>query len=110
MTYPAVLSESETLDRVIAGESLARFGDGELKMAAHVCGIKSQEAHPALSARLRSILRASGACLVGIPNIRSDTPKAEHWGKFTRYAELLGDRPYVSSFVTRPDSAPWINV
>jgi hypothetical protein len=46
---------------------------------------------------------------VGIPNIRSDTPKAEHWGKYIRFAPVLTDRRYVSSFVTRPDSAPWIN-
>ncbi len=26
------------------------------------------------------------------------------------FAGLLVDRPYVSSFITRPDSAPWINV
>jgi hypothetical protein len=107
--YPTVLGESETLDRVLAGASLARYGDGEFKMAGHGAGIKSQEAHPELSKRLRAILLDSGACLVGIPNIRSDTPKAEHWGKYMRYASLLRDRPYVSSFITRPDSAPWID-
>lgn len=110
MKYPSVLGESATLDRVLAGASLARYGDGELKMAEHGSGIKSQVADPYLSRRLRDILLDSGACLVGIPNIHSDTPKAPHWGKFTRYASLLADRPYVSSFVTRPDSAPWINV
>lgn len=109
MKYPAVLGESETLDRVLAGASLARYGDGELKMAEHGAGIKSQVADPHLSRRLREILIDSGTCLVGIPNIRSDTPKAEFWGKFTRYASLLADRSYVSSFITRPDSAPWIN-
>jgi hypothetical protein len=110
MRYPQVLSESDTLDRVLAGASLARFGDGELKIARHGAGIKSQDADPGLSDRLRAILVDSGPCLVGIPNIRSDTPKAEFWGKFMRYAELLVDeRSYVSSFITRPDSAPWIN-
>lgn len=109
--YPSVLSESETLDRVLAGASLARYGDGELKMASHNSGIKSQVADPHLSERLRRILISYHSdCLVGIPNIHSPSPKALHWGKFTRYAELLAERPYVSSFVTRPDSAPWINV
>lgn len=110
MPYPTVLGESETLDQVLAGRSLARYGDGELKMASHGAGIKSQVADPRLSARLRQILHASGDCLVGIPNIHSETPKAAHWGKYTRYVNLLTDRSYVSSFVTRPDSAPWINV
>jgi hypothetical protein len=110
-TYPRVLSESDTLDRVLDGASLARYGDGEFKMAEHGAGIKSQDADADLSARLRAILLDSGSCLVGIPNIHSETPKAAHWNKFTRYASLLADRrSYVSSFITRPDSAPWINV
>ncbi len=35
--------------------------------------------------------------------------KVEHWSKYLNYRSLLSDRPYYSSFVTRPDSAPWIN-
>lgn len=108
--YPDVLGEFDTLKRVVAGASIARYGDGELKMAEHNAGIKSQPADPTLSERLRAILVESGSCMVGIPNIRSDTPKAAFWGKYMRYASLLeGSRRYVSSFVTRPDSAPWIN-
>jgi hypothetical protein len=96
------------MQRVCAGASIARYGDGEFKML-HDAGIKNHDAHPVLSRRLREILLASGDCLVGIPNIRSDTPKAEFWGKFMAYGKFLAERPYVSSFVTRPDSAPWIN-
>lgn len=108
--WPHVLSETDTLDRILAGASIARYGDGELKMAKHDAGIKSQPAHPELSERLRGILTESGACMVGIPNIYSDTPKQEFWTKFTRFAGLLDSRRrYVSSFITRPDSAPWIN-
>lgn len=107
--YPEVLSEWDTLCAVIGGRSLARYGDGELKMASHMAGIKSQNADHALTERLRGILKDSGQCLVGIPNIRSDTPKAAHWGKYMRFAWMLYDRQYASSFITRPDSAPWIN-
>lgn len=107
--YPNVTGEIETMQRVVAGASLARYGDGEFKMADHGAGIKSQRSHPELTARLRTILQQSGDCLVGIPNINSETPKTEFWPKYRRYASLLVDRPYVSSFVTRPDSAPWIN-
>lgn len=108
-SYPDVMGEVETLARVVAGASLARYGDGELKMAARDVGIKSQAFDPKLRTRLYGILQESGDCLVGIPNIRSDTPKAAHWGKFMEYAGVLAERPYVSSFVTRPDSAPWID-
>lgn len=107
--YPDVTSEIETLRLVLSGRSIARYGDGEFKMAAHNASIKSQTADPRLSQRLRDILHKSGECLVGIPNIRSNTPKAEFWGKHMRFFSLLRDRPYVSSFITRPDSAPWID-
>ncbi len=112
--YPNVLSEIDTLRAVVKGRSLARYGDGELKMADVSCSrtasIKSQNHHPELQRRLAEILQESGKCLVGIPNIRSSTPKIEFWGKYMSYAHLLANRPYVSSFVTRPDSAPWIDV
>ncbi len=108
MRYPDVLSEAATLDRVLAGDSLARYGDGELK----IClgrSIKSQDFDRTLAERLRAILTDSGACLVGIPNIRSETPKSAFWGKHVDgFCALLAARPYVSSFVSRPDSAPWI--
>ncbi len=108
--YPLVLGEMATLQRVLAGASVARYGDGELKMADHGVGIKSQPADDRLSQRLREILIDAGSCMVGIPNIHSETPKVEFWDKFKRYASLLdASRRYVSSFITRPDSAPWIN-
>lgn len=107
--YPLVRGELDTMRLVAEGRSLARFGDGELKMAGHGAGIKSQNRDLNLSRRLLEILQDSGQCLVGIPNIRSETPKAAHWGKHMGYAPILADRPYVSAFVTRPDSAPWID-
>jgi len=106
--YPEVLSERKTLELVVSGRSLARYGDGEFKIC-HGDGCKSQNKDLKLTDRMCGVLKDSGDCLVGIPNIRSDTPKAEFWGKFMGYAKYLVDRPYVSSFVTRPDSAPWIN-
>lgn len=107
-TYPDVLSEIETLKAVVGGRSISRYGDGEFKMC-EGSSIKSQRHHPRLQQRLRDILQASGDCLIGIPNIRSKTPKADHWNKYTRYAGLLSERTYGSAFITRPDSAPWIN-
>jgi hypothetical protein len=106
--WPTVLSEMDTLDLVLSGRSLARYGDGEL----HLCdGVpaKAQEADPALRGRLRGILRSSGHCLVGLPNLRAQTPKAAFWQPFARHVGLLKEREYASAFVTRPDSAPWID-
>jgi hypothetical protein len=108
LAYPVVTSEVETLRRVCEGQSLARYGDGEFNLC-HARPAKMQRHDARLSARLREILKDSGDCLVGIPNIRSDTPKAAFWRKYKTRADLLTDRPYVSSFITRPDSAPWIH-
>ncbi len=107
--YPDVVGEFDTLRAVCAGKSLARYGDGEFKLAYGGSGIKSQIGHPMLAARLREILSDSGDCLVGIPNIRSQTPKFSFWQKFERSADQLSERQYYSSFISRPDSAPWID-
>lgn len=107
--YPEVLNESDTLDRVISGASIARYGDGEFKIC-RGAGIKSQEGNDRLSERMRAILQDSGTCLVGIPNLHSQTPKAPFWAKYVGSAHWLKEgREYVSSFITRPDSAPWID-
>lgn len=114
MNYPNVLDEYSTLAAVLAGRSIARYGDGEFKHAIDGCN-KSQSHDDALSRRMRQILRDSGECLVGIPNIHgcaarnTNLDKVEFWLKQRRFASLLIEREYVSSFITRPDSAPWID-
>ncbi len=106
--YPHVLSEVDTLRAVCGGRSLARYGDGEFKLCrGH--GIKSQHHDPVLQRRLREILLASGDCLVGIPNLRSPTPKRKFWSGYLTASRLLADRAYGSAFISRPDSAPWID-
>lgn len=111
MPYPPVLGEDETLDRVLAGQSLARFGDGEFALAEHR-SIRSQHSHPELGRRLREILHGTGSCLVGIPNLLAPLPpeKARFWRKYRRCASLLDPHMvYASAFITRPDNAPWID-
>lgn len=106
--YPIVRDEFETLRRVLAGASLARYGDGEFNLC-FGRPAKAQRIELGLSERLREILHDSGACMVGIPNIHSATPKGPFWAKHLRAAQWLAPRPYASSFITRPDSAPWID-
>lgn len=106
--YPSVLSEEKTLQAILAGASIGRYGDGEFKHCADQRNV-SQESDPVLAQRMRAILVDSGACMVGIPNIHSNTPKKDFWNKFEYAKQWLVDRRYASSFITRPDSAPWIN-
>lgn len=113
MTYPTVLTEAATLEAAHAGRSLARFGDGELKLALGA-DAKSQRGDPALAQALRQVLTdTTGPCLPCIPRIADvKGPKEPFWRAYgapriTRLYAAAG--VYGSAFVTRPDSAPHID-
>src|SRR5678816_394699 len=91
--------------------SLSRYGDGEFTMAEGRSIINQPRGDLSLMKRLREILHGQSPVLVGIPNILSKTPKAQFWQKYLgRGAALLHpDVRYGSSFISRPDSAPWID-
>lgn len=108
MKYPRVLAEEETLSASLTN-SLARFGDGELSLALGGNCI-SQVQNQALRIELLEILQNKATdLLVGIPNLDSKTKPA--WEKFRdpKYTRLYGDGIFGSAFITRPDSAPWID-
>lgn len=112
MRYPVVLSEEATLDAALNGKSIARYGDGELRLALGGKAI-SQEPHPKLAAELRAILNSSFV-LPCIPRVSKDLPedKKEVWAKYrqAQYVNLYDmNRAYGSAFITRPDSAPNID-
>lgn len=108
-TWPVTLTEDATVDRLLGGASLARFGDGEFKLARGHQSV-SQSASPGLARRLRDILIESGECLVGIPRMTLASPKREFWRRYDRpeIRALLRPKTYASAFLSRPDSAPWI--
>jgi Glycosyltransferase GT-D fold len=112
-SYPQVMSEEATLANCSL-KSIARFGDGEWRCAVGG-GCTSQRPDPRMAAELRTILHARlDACMVGIPNaFHPDAPRAESWVKYTEppFRSLLSleKRAYWSSFITRPDNAPWID-
>lgn len=111
MAYPEVMSEEETLAQILAGKSIARFGDGEFN---HVRGKKnvSQVVHEGLTAELVAVLLSPPkSCLVGIPRLDVRNPKNANWQTYaTLYARHLTENVnYASAFISRPDNAPWIN-
>lgn len=110
MKYPTVRSEEETLREVLAGRSLARYGDGEFRLVGGSDCV-SQVTTKELAAELALILKAPGDCLVGIPRLDKRSPKIANWRKYERiYPRYLSDdKIYYSAFISRPDSAPWIN-
>lgn len=108
MKYPRVLDEAATLSAAMTN-SLARFGDGELALATGGNCI-SQVQIAGIRRELREILENGNPdCLVGIPNLASKTKPA--WAKYgdSKFVSLYGKGIFGSSFITRPDSAPWID-
>jgi hypothetical protein len=105
-----VLSEAATILRCRT-HSIARFGDGELRLAVGGSAV-SQKADKRLALELRTILREEvPGLLVAVPNF-DRTPRQDVWAKYRKgkFAALYaGGREYASSFVTRPDNAPWID-
>jgi glycosyltransferase GT-like protein len=107
-----LLDEFETLEAAHAGRSIARFGDGELKIATGR-DAKSQPHDKMLELRLREALKSPGTTgpLVCIPRANPKSPKVDLWRTFEtrQYLKLYDDEgTYGSPFITRPDSAPWI--
>lgn len=107
--YPAVMSEDRTLEAALGGFCIARYGDGELNLALGGDCIFQRRNH-VLASELRKILvRPRPNLLVCIPNCAAPTKRS--WKRYTeaRYTSLYGAGPYGSAFISRPDSAPWID-
>lgn len=109
--WPRVLGEVETVERLAAGASIARFGDGEMKCAKGL-GYSSQRPDPALAAELRRILLdPAPGCLPAIPTMDARSPRYAFWPKHAaRFRTILDlKRVYGSAFIGRPDVSPWID-
>jgi hypothetical protein len=110
--YPQVIGEFATIDAMLTGKSIARFGDGELKCM-DGAGYFREPGSETMAAELLKIIQDPHPdCLVGIPTMAPEGPKYEGWIRHAdRFAKLLCPDTvrYYSAFITRPDSAPWIN-
>ena len=112
MNYPTVVSEFETIKKVLKGYSLARAGDGEAKIMTGE-GYSREPKNRALTAELLdTFTHPHKHCLLAIPTMAPEGPKYENWLRHERriLSLLQAERTYYSAFVSRPDSAPWINV
>lgn len=117
LAYPHVHDEFETLEKLEQGYSIARFGDGEFKL---ISG-RTQIREPAKSVRsdgarldiaLKAVLDSPCTnCISAIPRMIEESPKYSNWKRHEqRFARLMNPREdYYSAFISRPDSAPWIN-
>lgn len=108
-----ILSERETMTAGANGLNLARFGDGELRLAMGGSAI-SQSADAKLAKELRQILAGdtkSLACIPPIYPMADENTRQKFWSKYTSpdFLQLYGSQTFGSAFVTRPDSAPNID-
>lgn len=110
--YPKVVDENQTVEAVLRGKSITRFGDGEFRLAMGGEQNVSQVNHPKLRRELCEILAtAQDFCLVAIPNMSEKYPKWDSWKKYVnKYPRLLNpSMTYYSAFISRPDSATVID-
>jgi hypothetical protein len=115
-----ILTEDETIDAALAGRSLARFGDGELRLLMGVgSSAISQRADPKLGLELQRLLVGPSKSLVCLPRLVDGDmgikmPAKQHdiWVRYMRqhrYNRFYRQALYGSTHCTRPDSAPWID-
>jgi len=108
--YPNVVDEFDTLNRVCAGASIARYGDGEFNLV-RGGNCVSQRKAPGVQVELQNILKSNDPnLLVAIPRLDPRSPKNVNWDKCCKqyFTYLSPKKQYFSAFITRPDSAPWI--
>lgn len=96
---------------MLAGDSIARLGDGEFGIA-FGNGNATHAANPKLAKELRGVLRKPAPrCLPAIPTMDPEGPRyGPFWAKSKkRYLALLDmNRVYGSAFVGRAKAAPWV--
>lgn len=108
--YPKVRDEFETLKKLQEGFSIARFGDGELKLATGK-GYIRENPNRHMAHELNEILtKPHPRCLVGIWPLDPKSPKFRSMMRHReRFKTVLSPGvKYYSSLISRPDSAPWI--
>lgn len=97
------MREQETIDKIKEGNSLARFGTGEILLM-HGCNAYHQVFDQKLKEELHHILYNSKV-LVGIPHVHGFRPG--YWAAFLEEFPIRTnpDKKYYSSFISHPDEA-----
>lgn len=111
MNWPVCLTESETLDQMEQGISIARFGDGELACA-QGRGNGTHKPNKKHAAELRKILtNPAPGCLPAIPTMLPAITNFANWERLkARFLPLFDiSKVYGSAFVGRADVATWIS-
>lgn len=114
MSYPKIINEFQTLEAMHQGMSIARFGDGEFNIVRGRDCV-SQVRNKKLQTEFDNILKfgSNKYCAVAIPPLDNPERAKQHfWSDdlAKRYTSYLNPNArYYSSFITRPDNAPWLH-
>jgi Glycosyltransferase GT-D fold len=108
LEYPPVAGEFETVAKICKGRSIARFGDGEVKMMEKHVYTRELVPVPALAREMKAIAqRPHRDCLIGIPTMDPAGDKYANWlrhkARFSKHFNSSTRIKYVSAFITRPD-------
>lgn len=110
-SYPDMVNEMDTVLALQKGNSIARLGDGEFKMIAGQ-GYVREPSNVRLGQELYEVVnRPSPSCVVGLPRLVPSSPKYKNWlARIDRFMQYMSPEvQYYSAFISRPDSAPWID-
>ena len=97
---PTVLSDYETLDRIISGRlSVSRFGDGECKVV-DGGGTRTQDGDVVLTERMRAILKSDDPrVLVCILDLWSNKPIGSEWASRQKTTDRFGRQKWVDTYL-----------
>lgn len=113
LMYPKVAGEYETWRKIHKGYSIARFGDGEVKLMDKHVYTRELTPVPELAREMQEIAKhPHERCLIGIPTMDPKGSKYENWKRHkTRFCKYFKARPgmqYYSALITRPDCGDWM--
>jgi Glycosyltransferase GT-D fold len=108
MSYPRVADEFETVAKICKGFSIARIGDGEIKLMEKNVYTRELTPVPKLADELKALVqRPHRKCLIGIPTMDENGDRYHNWkrhrARFERHFQAVKGRKYYSAFITRPD-------
>ena len=112
--YPPVAGEFETVAKICEGFSIARYGDGELKLMEKGVYTRELKPVPRLARELAAIAqRPHRNCLIGIPTM---DPAGSHYKTFLSYRPRLQQYfhmgtglKYVSALISHPECGAWMD-
>lgn len=113
MSYPAVAGEFETVRKLCKGFSIARYGDGEVKVMSKHVYTRELVPVPELARELIEVAaHPHPKCLIGIWTMDPAGTKYEnlkrHRERMAHYFHPGTGVRYYSSFITRPDTGAWL--